>query len=74
MLPPSDEYIRFYHPRKDNWREHFEIDGSLILPKTRIAEATIKILKFNDTDRLIERQIWLSANMYPHPAASFLFE
>jgi len=74
MLLPSDDYIRFYHPRKDRWNEHFKLEDAIILPRTPIAESTIKILKLNDTDRLIERQIWLSSNMYPHPNASNLFQ
>ena len=74
ILLQSDEYVRFYHPRKDRWNDHFEFIDALISPKTSIAQATIKILQMNNSDRLIERQIWLSTNMYPHPNVNDLFQ
>jgi len=69
MLLPTETFIRFFNPRKDRWNDHFEISGSLILPKTDIGEATIKMLKLNDVERIIERQTWLDAGLYPHPDA-----
>lgn len=48
--------IRFFNPRTDNWNDHFEADTSgLIMPKTSIGEATIKILNINHPDSIIER-------------------
>jgi HNH endonuclease len=48
--------IRFYNPRIDQWADHFEAHSSgLIIPKTSIGEATIKILELNQTDSIIER-------------------
>ena len=48
--------IRFYNPRIDVWAEHFEAHSSgLLMPKTSIGEATIKILELNQTDSIIER-------------------
>lgn len=73
ILLPDEEYIRFYNPRKDKWKNHFDLEGSLIIAKTPQAEATIKMLKLNQPDRLIERQIWLDSNFYPHPNAERLF-
>jgi HNH endonuclease len=53
----SDENIvRFFNPRKDNWAAHFEIQNGAILGKTPIGEATVKIFKFNEVERLIFRQ------------------
>ncbi|MEM9887408.1 MAG: HNH endonuclease signature motif containing protein [Bacteroidota bacterium] len=73
-LPPSEEYVRFYHPRKDKWKVHFELGGSLIVPLTKQSQATVKILKLNHPDRLIERQIWLDTSRYPHPNAMLYFK
>lgn len=48
--------VRFYNPRIDIWAEHFEAHSSgLLVPKTSIGEATIKILELNQTDSIIER-------------------
>ena len=69
MLLPSEIFIRFFNPRKDGWNDHFEISGSLILPKTEVGESTIKMLRINDVERIIERQTWLDAGLFPHPDA-----
>jgi hypothetical protein len=56
-LLPHPELIRFFNPRTDNWHEHFKHEESgLIIAKTNIGEATLKIFKFNHPDSLIERK------------------
>lgn len=65
----DDKLIRFFHPRKDKWSDHFELSGSSILPKTEIGKATIKILKLNDTQRLMERNALIISNNFPHKNA-----
>ncbi len=62
----SSQFERLYNPRKDIWKMHFELDGALILHKTPIGEATIKILKMNEVDRIIERQSLIDESRYPH--------
>jgi HNH endonuclease len=48
---------RFYNPRTDIWKNHFSIDNqSFIISLTEIGEVTIKILKFNDFERVSERK------------------
>jgi hypothetical protein len=48
---------RFYNPRIDRWTEHFRIDDeAFILPQTDIGEVTFKIFRFNDFERVLERQ------------------
>lgn len=59
------EPIRFFNPRTEQWNEHFEVDNSgLILPKTNIAKATIKILDLNNPDAIIERYTMLMYNVF----------
>ncbi len=56
ILNNPDVLIRFFNPRIDNWHEHFIIeDTGLIVSKTSIGEATIKIFNFNHPDSIIER-------------------
>ncbi len=57
--------IRFFNPREDDWHEHFQFEGTEIIPKTGIGEATVKILCLNDFERLMERQILMNAGLYP---------
>ena len=48
--------IRFFNPRTDSWQDHFHAENTgLIVAKTSIGAATLKILKFNHVDSIIER-------------------
>jgi HNH endonuclease len=48
---------RFFNPRTDVWDDHFEtLQTGELIAKTDIGEATIKILKLNQVDAIIERQ------------------
>ena len=57
MLLPNKTLIGLFNPREHVWEEHFEIIDCVFYPKTLIGEATIKVLKLNDVDRIIERQL-----------------
>ena len=61
----EDAFVRFFNPRKHDWFEHFEIEHGLIIPKTPIGTATIKILGFNDLNRVVERLELIIAGVYP---------
>jgi len=52
----SGEFTRFFNPRTDKWSEHFRFQNVKILAQTPIGEATSNILKFNDPDRILERE------------------
>lgn len=61
----SGEFVRFYNPRRDKWRDHFRIDGIKIVPLTDIGEVTTRILEMNSPDRLLERQELRGQGRYP---------
>ena len=61
----SDEFIRFFNPRKDNWEEHFYLKDGLILHKTKIGEGTIKILGFNSEELVVDRKMLIQVGRYP---------
>ena len=65
----TQEFIRFYNPRRDHWGEHFRLEQSTITPISSIGEVTARILGLNDRNRLIERQILIDRGLYPHPSA-----
>ena len=56
---------RFYNPRIDNWLEHFQIIGNMILGITDIGEVTVKILRINDEERLEEREYLQNMGLFP---------
>ncbi len=75
-VPGTDALVRFFHPRRDRWRDHFRPDGSdgfTLVALTEVGEATARIFGFNAADRLLERQALVLAGRYPCPAARVLF-
>ena len=65
VLLPNRELIRLFDPRNDKWREHFQIDDGLILPLSKIGEATIKVLNMNESEKIIERRDLILMGLYP---------
>lgn len=67
VLLPDLEVVRLFRPRTDRWLEHFDLSGSLILPKTKIGEATVKVLQLNEVERVEEREAIIEKGGFPHP-------
>ncbi len=65
----TGELVRFFNPRRDVWGEHFRLDEAVIQPLTDIGEVTARILEFNNSDRLLERQALIAVDRYPSPPA-----
>ena len=55
-ITTSGEFMRFFNPRTDRWSEHFCHQGAAIQPLTAIGEVTARILDFNESARLHERE------------------
>ncbi len=50
--PDSIETIvPLFHPRRDDWDDHFVWDGALLLGKTAVGKATIHVLAINSAER-----------------------
>ena len=69
IVPGTGRFVRFFNPRTDCWAEHFTLDGVTIAPLSDIGEVTSRILAFNDSDRLLERQTLQAVGRYPSAAA-----
>jgi hypothetical protein len=65
VSPTTGQVVRLYHPRRDRWGDHFQINGAMIVPITEIGEATARLLRFNDDDRVLERTLLQAAGQYP---------
>lgn len=61
----TNEFIRFYNPRKDQWNMHFQLESAIIKPLTGIGEVTIRIFGFNKSERILERQALIDIGRYP---------
>jgi hypothetical protein len=57
--PETGETVRLYHPRQDNWADHFYLENlsGAILPLTGIGRVTLQLLRMNRTTSLPARQI-----------------
>ena len=69
VVPGKEGLVRLFDPRKDRWSSHFELDGMMIRALTDIGEATVRILKLNHPDRIIERQTLSEQGRYPSEEA-----
>jgi hypothetical protein len=69
ILWRTGELIRFFNPRSDRWSEHFQLNKAIIEPLTDIGEVTARILDFNNSDRIIERESLIQVGRYPSKAA-----
>jgi len=65
----TGKFVRFFNPRIDRWADHFSLDGAVIKPLTEIGKVTARILGFNHSDRILERQALISVGRYPPPSA-----
>ena len=65
-IASSGEFTRFFNPR---WLDHFRLEGAAIHPLTSIGEVTARILGFNDSTRLHERDELSRFGKYPSDEA-----
>jgi len=63
----SEAVIPLFNPRKHNWREHFRLAGAQIVGITAIGQATVRLLRLNDPERVTYRQVLIEAGLYPPP-------
>jgi hypothetical protein len=54
--PLSQLVVPLFHPRRDEWTEHFRWNGPLVIGLTPTGRATIAVLDLNGEDRVRLRQ------------------
>lgn len=57
--------VPLYHPVRQKWSEHFQLDNAQIIPLTRTGRVTVFLLRLNAAERIAERQLLLELGMYP---------
>lgn len=58
LSPDDSEIIRFFHPRRDVWAEHFRLTDTFWIEGTsNIGRVTAEILGFNHPERVAERRL-----------------
>jgi hypothetical protein len=63
----TQQEVKLYNPRKQNWNEHFDFDESktIINGKTTCGRATVNALRMNEEQAVKARMIWVKAGWYP---------
>lgn len=66
--PDTGLLIALYNPRRDRWTEHFELAEATIMTRSPMGRTTARLLRFNNADRLAERQLARAAGLLQPPA------
>ena len=54
--PDTGALVPLFHPRRDQWNEHFYWVGPRLMAKTAVGRATIAVLSINLEGRVLARQ------------------
>jgi hypothetical protein len=57
--------VRLFNPRKDQWSDHFRLEGTRIVPVTAKGRVTEYLLQFNLPKFVQARQLLILAGRYP---------
>jgi len=62
--PETGEMCRLFHPRRDQWRHHFQLHGGLIVAITAVGRVTVRVLQLNRSERVKERDLMMRAGYF----------
>jgi hypothetical protein len=54
-LIPSQGGGALFHPRRQRWERHFYWNGTILVGRTRVARASIRVLAINDPEAVAFR-------------------
>ncbi len=65
--PDSNIEVRFFHPRQDQWDNHFQVDtaSAMIVGTTEEGRITVDCLEMNSQPQMMARQLWIRLNLFP---------
>lgn len=64
----TQQRVRLFHPRQDNWTEHFAVDEVSLFTlqgNTPIGRATVSQLRMNSRLQLAARAQWIELRLFP---------
>jgi len=59
--PVTGELTRLFHPRRDDWNEHFAWVGPEIVGRTAVGRTTVDVLNMNLPERIEHRRLLIKA-------------
>lgn len=63
--PVTKEQVQFFHPRQQDWQQHFAWDEYAIVGLSSIGRATVSALQLNQVRRLQIRQVEQRLQLFP---------
>ena len=65
-LSGSNTEVRFFHPRDDQWSEHFRVstESGEIAGRTPIGKVTLEALEMNSPAQVAARQLWIRLGLF----------
>jgi hypothetical protein len=63
--PTSRKLTRLFHPRVDDWNDHFEWEGPLLVGLTAIGRTTVEVLNINAHERVSLRRLLIRLDEFP---------
>jgi hypothetical protein len=65
--PESEAVVRLFHPREDQWEDHFQVapENGEIVGRTPIGRATVARLEINSAAQVAARQQWMRLGLFP---------
>ena len=61
--PLTGQLTPLFHPRRDDWHEHFAWNGPELVGLTPIGRTTIDVLNFNLAERVEHRRLLFQAGL-----------
>ena len=65
IAPRTERIVPLFHPRRDRGVDHFRLDGERITPISEVGSVTVRLLRLNAPERLIERRLLQILGTYP---------
>ncbi len=65
VSPDTGQLVPLFHPRQDDWSEHFAWQGAMLTEKTPVGNATIDMLKINLSERVAFREELRKLGVFP---------
>ena len=61
----TGDVVRLFHPRRDDWPDHFRWNRAELEARTRIGQVTIYVLFINDPEVVILRRTLFEEGWFP---------
>jgi hypothetical protein len=62
--PETGSIVPLYHPRRQRWTEHFQLQGAFFIPLTPTGRVTVRLLQLNHVDRIEEREFLIEVGVF----------